>query len=88
MVLSITMGFTEGWLQAAVLKQLSTPAIPGDTSRGFLIEGRFKACPDSEAAGSLYPGVKPLGGSIRLGVRQGEGILNVYRYIQLSVAGL
>lgn len=82
------MGFTEGWLQAAVLKQLSTPEIPGDTSRGFLIEGRFKACPDSEAAGSLYPGVKPLGGSIRLGVRQGEGILNVYRYIQLSVAGL
>ena len=88
MVLSITMGFTEGWLQAAVPKQLSTPAIPGDTSRGFLIEGRFKACPDSQAAGSLYPGVKPLGGSIRLGVRQGEGIMNVYRSIQLSVAGL
>ena len=83
-LLSITMGFTAGWLQATVLKQLSAPVIPGDTSRRFLIEGWFKACLDSEAAGSLYPGMKPLGGSIRLGVRQGEGILNVYRYIEFQ----
>lgn len=70
-VLSISMGFAAGWLRRPDGRQPSTAAIPGDASTRFLIEGHFKACLDSEAAGSLYPGGKPLDGSIRLAVRGG-----------------
>lgn len=57
-VLSITVGFTEGWLQAAVPKQLSTPAIPGDTSRGFQslprLRGSWLPLPWCKAIGWLH----------------------------------
>lgn len=46
---------------------------------------------DSEAASSLYPGVKPLGGSIRLGGSRGGGvggIGNVHFQVQSAEAFL